>query len=278
MSPIETVNTYKVGKANAHIVGATPTEQKKIINNTGGKLYWKVSSDVSTSSTEIAVGSSYTTEVTIFLISETASYVTEETLVGTVAQDATFGDDVTIADTLKVTGVTTATGGIASATAVPGFYAGQWHPVAATSGTDTTPAEKKLFVTSIFIPCNKKIKGIGFLVGSVGGTNKVVAGIWSAAGKLLGHTSETTEGTLAGTAAEIQQIDLTAEYSAVGPAVYFIGLTMNGNTARLRSIPKNTAGANVFSEEITITAKNTLADITAPTAFTADKGPVSWVY
>lgn len=274
--PLESYDIFNVGKLTAKRIGASPTLQAKITLMTGGKLYYKVSSDVSTSDTEIT--STITVEETVWVISAGESKILVEHLVGVAGQDLAVADDVTIGDTLKVTGITTPTGGIAAPSAIPGAYAGGWHPAAATSGTDTTPAEKKLFVTSLFLPVNKTVKGIGFLVGSVGGTNKAVAGLFDSAGTLLGHTSETTEGTLVGTAAEMQEIDLTATYAAKGPAVYFIGVTMNGNTARLRTIPKNTAGANVLSKEITIAAKNVLANITAPTAFEADKGMIGWVY
>lgn len=160
----------------------------------------------------------------------------------------------------------------------PGFYAGNWVPNTATSGTDTTPAEKKLFVTSVFVPTYKVIKGIGFLVGSVGGTNKAVAGLFSSTGAVLAKSSETTEGTVVGTAAEIQELTLSTEYAANGPGLYYVGITMNGNTARLRTIPVNTAGSNVYTTEATLATKNVLAAITAPTTFTGDKGPVAWVF
>lgn len=266
MSPLETIDSFTQGKTTARLVNAAPNAKAKIINGAGGKLFYKTAEDVSTSSTEIAVGSSATVEQVVWIISESRSQVLVEHPLSIVASSIT------------VTGASTPTGGIAPPTAAPGFYAGQWHPVAATSGTDTTPAEKKLFVTSLFLPVNKKIKGIGYLVGSVGGTNKVVAGLWNSSGELLAHSSETTEGATVGTAAEIQELNLTSEYSATGPAVYFVGVTMNGNTARLRTIPKNTAGANVMSGEISITTKNTLAKITAPTEFVADKGAVAWIY
>jgi len=161
--------------------------------------------------------------------------------------------------------------------AVPGYFAGGWSPPTATTGTDTTPAEKKLFVVSCFIPTYKVINGIGYLVGSVGGTNKVVAGLFSSTGAILAESSPTTEGTLVGTAAEIQELPLVTPYLAVGPTVVYIGITMNGNTARLRTIPVNTAGSNIFSSEVTLAAKNVLNAITVPTT-NAAKGPISWVY
>jgi hypothetical protein len=241
---------FKVGKTSAVFVGAETTNQKKITNAFGGTLYYAGNSEVSTSSSSIATGESINAEANTWLISNTECNVA----------------------------VQVNPGAVGTATQIPGFFGGLWNPVAATSGTDTTPAEKKLFVTSLFLPVSKKITGIGYLVGSVGGTNKVVAGIWNAAGTLLAASSETTEGATVGTAAEIQELALVTPYQATGPQAYFIGLTMNGNTARLRTIPKNTAGNNVFGAELSLAEKNKLAAITPPTSFTADKAPVTWVY
>lgn len=246
-------DAFTLGKNSAKLINASPTSPAKIFNGFGGTLYYKTAPSVSTSDTAVTVGNSVTVEQIVWIISASQSKVSVEHQT-----------------------VSTPSGGNASPSAVPGFYT--WQPVAATSGTDTTPAEKKLFVSSIFLPVNKTIKGIGYLVGSVGGTNKVVAGLFSPTGVLLAHSSETTEGATVGTAAEIQELDLTATYKATGPGVYFIGITMNGNTARLRTIPKNTAGANLFSSEVTLAAKNVLANITAPSAIAADKGPIAWVY
>jgi hypothetical protein len=246
-------DNFTVGKTTARLINASPTAPAKIFNGFGGTLYYKTTPAVTTSDTAITVGNSATVEQVVWVISASQSKISVEHQT-----------------------VDTPSGGQVSASAAPGFYT--WQPVAATSGTDTTPAEKKLFVASIFLPVNKTIKGIGYLVGSVGGTNKVVAGLFSSTGVLLANSSQATEGATVGTAAEIQELDLTSAYKATGPGVYFIGITMNGNTARLRTIPKNTAGANVFSKEITITTKNTLANITAPSAIEADKGPIAWVY
>lgn len=235
---------FAVGKVNVVFVGATPDNPKRITNGYGGKLYYKNAADVSTSSTEVAVGSSKVTQENLWLISETES-------------------KVTVAPSLAAN--------------APGFYAGNWNPVAATSGTDTTPAEKKLFLTSVYLPVKKTISGIGYLVGSVGGTNKAIAGLFSSEGAKIGNSSETTEGTTVGTAAEQQELALTTALT-VPAGLYYIGVTMNGNTARLRTIPKNTAGSNVFAGEVTLGTKNVLANVTVPTTFTADKGVVGWVY
>lgn len=253
--PTQTLNTLTIPSGYAVMINATPNNPLTLFNKTGSGTFYYNSERIVSSATkegEVAVEASATITQPTWVISASTSYV--EVRQNTPQSSVEVGANI------------------------PGFYGGNWNPVAATSGTDTTPAEKKLFVTSLFLPVNKKIKGIGYLVGSVGGTNKVVAGLWDSTGTLLAHSSETTEGATVGTAAELQELDLTTPYSALGPALYFIGVTMNGNTARLRCIPKNTAGANVYSEEITLTSKNVLANITAPTAVKADKSAICWVY
>lgn len=171
------------------------------------------------------------------------------------------------------TGLVT-TGGITPSTAIAGFR--NFQPVAATSGTDTAFASGTLFVSSIFIPANKTLTGIGFLLGSVGGTDKVVVQLNSASGALLANSTLTGSGTTAGTAAQTQKIDFTSTYAAVGPAMYFIGVSANGNTAKLRTVPAFT-GVELFAASLAQTAA-TPAAIVAPTTFTADTAPIAFVY
>lgn len=176
--------------------------------------------------------------------------------------------------TLAVTGATTLTGGIAQATAPHGFA--NWQPVAATSGTDTTPADGTQFVTSIFVPVNKTLAGVAYLIGSVGGTDKVYAALYDASGALLANSSVSGGGATVGTAANVQTLAFTSTYAAKGPAMYYVGISMNGNTARLRSVPAHTQ-AGLFAGSVSQT-HGTVAAITAPTTFTADKAPVCYVY
>lgn len=286
---LETIDSFTQGKTVPRLINASPTSQAKIINGAGGKLFYKTSSDVDTEDTEIAVGASATVEAVNWIISESRSQVLIERPVGSSVQDLTVADDVTISDTLKVkgastlestlgvTGVTTPTGGVAAIAGTTfGTWAGNYVPASKSAGTDVAFAEKKLFVSSLFLPANKKVKGIGLLLGTEGGTNKLVAGLFNSKGEPLAKTSETTEGTVAGTKETIQEIDLTAEYEAVGPAVYFIGITGNGTTAKMRTIA--IGGKNVLTGEVELAEKNKLAKFTAPTSFTADKGPVAFLY
>lgn len=185
----------------------------------------------------------------------------------------------TLESTLAVTGVTTPTGGVASAKgSLPGVYAGGWTPIAATSGTDTAFAEKKLFVTSLWLPANKTITGIGILVGSVGGTDKAIVGLFDSAGKVLAESATAEEGTVVGTKETMQEFAFGEAYAAVGPGLYFIGITANGGTAKLRTIIPNVAGKNIFAAELELAEKNVLAEIAAPSTFTGSKGPIGFIY
>lgn len=151
-----------------------------------------------------------------------------------------------------------------------------WQPIAATSGTDTTPASGTQFVTSIFLPWNMTITGISYLIGSVGGTDRVYAALYDSSGALLANSTLASSGTVVGTAANVQALALTTAYAAKGGRRYFIGISMNGNNARLRTVPAHTQ-AGLFGGQVSQT-HGTVAAITAPSTFTADKAPVVFVY
>lgn len=157
---------------------------------------------------------------------------------------------------------------------LPGFS--NWQPIAATSGTDTTPANGTQFVTSIFLPANKTLTGAAYLIGSVGGTDKVYAALYDANGALLANSSVSGGGATVGTAANIQTLAFTTAYVAHGPAMVYVGISINGTTARLRTVPAHTQ-AGIYAGSVA-QSHGTVAAITPPSTFTADKAPVSFVY
>ena len=195
---------------------------------------------------------------------------------------AAFGSTLTVTGVTTLSGGANITGAVAPTTITTGS-GGQtpisapsgianWQPIAATSGTDTTPADGTQFVTAIWVPANKTITNINYLIGSVGGTNKVYGVLYSSTGAVLANTSLTGGGATVGTAANIQTLALTATYAAKGPALFYVGISMNGNTARLRTVPAHTQ-AGLWAGSVS-QVHGTVAAITAPTTFTADKAPV----
>jgi hypothetical protein len=184
----------------------------------------------------------------------------------------------TIGTTLGVTGVTTLTGGIAASVGFGGAH--NALPATATSGTDTTPADGTQYVSSIWIPANITLTGVKYLVGSVGGTNKVYAVLYSKTGAVLANTSITGGGATVGTAAQLQTMAFSpGTYAAVGPALHFVGVSINGATARIRTVPAY-CGGSIMSGTVSQTqgTSPTVAAITPPTAFAADTAPFLSVY
>ena len=172
------------------------------------------------------------------------------------------------------TNTLTAKANLAQATEPHGFC--NKDVVSATGGTDTAFADGTQFVTSIFIPVNKTITGIAYLVGSVGGTDKVYAVLYDADGAVLANSSLTDGGATAGTAAQIQTLALTATYAAKGPALFYVGISANGGTAKIRTVPAHMQ-SGIYAGSVAQT-HGTVAAITEPVTFTADKAPYVFVY
>lgn len=223
------------------------------------------------------------TTLTFSAIGQFCTLISIEQTAGTyvwrvLAYDGVTGPSVSMASlalsgTLSVTGASTLTGGIAGGKP---YNIGTWQPVAATSGTDTACTNGTAYVGSIFIPGNCTVTGIQYLIGSVGGTDKVIASLHSASGAVLANSA--TAGATVGTAANLQQVAFTSTYAAVGPQWGFIALTFNGTTAKFRSVPNFcNAGNGVIGNGVTQTF-GSVAAFTPPTTFTADKVPVASLY
>jgi hypothetical protein len=180
---------------------------------------------------------------------------------------------LTVGTTLGVTGASTLTGGVAGGNP---YSFGTWPNPTATSGTDTACTNGTIYVGLVFVPKNCTIQGVQFLVGSAGGTDKVIVSLHSTTGSLLANSA--LAGTTVGTAAQKQRVPFTATYSAVGPVSYYVGLTFNGANAKFRTVPAQCdAGSAAFGYSATQTF-GTAASFTAASTFVADTCPVASIY
>ena len=181
-----------------------------------------------------------------------------------------------IAGTLGVTGVTTATGGVALATASTHIWTAGGSVTAVTGGADIACSDGDRYWTEIMIPYNVTLTGASYLVGSVGGTDSVVMQLFNSAGVEVATSKTTgaTHGAIVGTTAEFQNCDFTTPYAAVA-GVYYVGVQFNGTTAKFRAY---TIPASKFVAASASGTWDTKADITAGTTFTADKGPIVLTY
>jgi hypothetical protein len=254
MSDLFTVGTTAI------LVRADSQNQYKISNGNGSTLYYKNASDVTSSSNDgnLTAGQSVVISAVTWIISAGAT-------------------NVIVTETPEVDSLAVGAAGITPISAPHGFA--NWQPAAANSGTDTTPADGTQFVTSLFIPVDKTLTGAAYLIGSVGGTNKVYAVLYNSAGTNVANSSLTGGGATVGTTATVQTLAFTSAYAAKGPGLFYVGISINGTTARLQTVPVGTqSGILAGSVSQTQGTTPTVAAITAPTTFTADKAPVAFVY
>lgn len=188
-----------------------------------------------------------------------------------VLDDLTVTDDVTM-DALTTAGVLTTSAGIAGGQQV---HHATFHLDSATGGTDTACDNGSIWAASVFVPANCTLTGVQYLVGSVGGTDKVIVGLYNNAGTLVANSA--LAGATVGTAAQIQQVAFTGTYSAVGPARYFVAVQFNGATAKLRTIPAYIGlGTTRIKQAGTFGTMAALSPV--PSANVADVGAIASTY
>ena len=142
----------------------------------------------------------------------------------------------------------------------------------ATAGTDSACTNGVTYFVELNVPYNKTLTGVAYQVGSVGGTDKVIATLYSSAGAVLANSA--VAGATVGTAAEIQSVAFESTYAAVAGR-YYVGLTFNGTTAKFRTYPIPGSLFIAGSEAETF---GTVTAITPGSTFAADKGPLCYAY
>lgn len=156
--------------------------------------------------------------------------------------------------------------------AAQSFWTGNVGVALATSGNDTANTNGDVYWAPIYVtnPCT--INGVAFLIGSVGGTDKAISALYSAAGALLANSA--LAGATVGTAANFQNLDFAVAYVAA-PGLYYVAMQFNGTTAKWRS---HTAPGLKFVTGTVAGTFGTLAAITPGTTYTANKGPIAVTY
>jgi hypothetical protein len=144
-----------------------------------------------------------------------------------------------------------------------------------TSGTNVTPVAGTRYSCSIYVLHNMLMTGIGYLIGTVGGTDKAIAELHDADGKLIATSA--LAGVTVGTAATFQELPFTAPVQVL-QGWYYLSITMNGTTARLRAIATALGISQVALAKSATGTFGTVGDLTVPTTFTADTGPIAYTY
>ncbi len=194
------------------------------------------------------------------------------TSVGIGGGNINAGGTLTVGGTSVLVGATTLTGG-AALPSQPTIYpaaGGMWQ--LATAGTDTACTNGTSYFVELNVPYNQTLTGLAYQVGSVGGTDKVIVALYNSAGTVV--ASSAVAGATVGTAAQIQSVAFETPYAAVSGR-YFASVTFNGATAKFRTYPIPGSKFIAGSEAETF---GTVTNITPGTTFTADKGPLCYVY
>lgn len=140
-------------------------------------------------------------------------------------------------------------------------------------GTNTTPVAGTIYWAEVEIPQLASLTGVGFLNGGTVGTDAAIVALYDNDGTLVANSAlagVTTSGTDA-----FQQVAFTAAYQAK-KGRYFIAVQFNGTTTRFRTITASTY-INTRTDSDT-GVFGTLTALTVPSTFTADVGPIAYVY
>lgn len=148
----------------------------------------------------------------------------------------------------------------------------------ASAGTSTTVVANTMYFADIFIPETAKVlTGIGWLNGTTATTSKTIVTLYNSAGTLVANSVVTGGGTLIATSNIFQQVAFVTPYTTPKPGRYWIGYMQDSTTATPRTIATAT-WVNVLTGSVAGVAATATPSITPPTTFTADTGPIAYVY
>lgn len=144
----------------------------------------------------------------------------------------------------------------------------------ASLGTNTTDVAGQVWVSSFTLPVDMSITGMKCLQGGTATTDKVIYSLYDSSGALLANSA--TAGTSLSGASTFLAAAFTSPLTAYA-GHYFMGVQGNGTAAGAIA---TIAASTYLGVATTVVSGSfgTLPDITPPTTFTADNGPICYVY
>lgn len=144
----------------------------------------------------------------------------------------------------------------------------------ASLGTSGVHVAGTVYFSEIFVPHWNQWTGIGVLNGATVGTDNMLVALYGSNGALIANSA--VAGTLSAGANAFQNRAFTNAV-LLAPGRYFLAMQCNGTTATTR---KQAAanGGNTMTGSVAGTFGTLPATITVPTTFTADVGPIGWLY
>ncbi len=144
----------------------------------------------------------------------------------------------------------------------------------ASLGTNTTIVAGTLYRSEIFVPHLATWTGIGILNGATVGSDNTLVALYDTNGVLI--TNSAVAGAIAANANTVQNYAFLNTVT-LAPGRYFLAFQQNGTTATKRT-QAAANGSNTMTASSTGTFGTIPASFTPPTTFTADVGPIGWLY
>lgn len=141
-------------------------------------------------------------------------------------------------------------------------------------GTSAVHVAGTIYIAEMYLTAGKAIIGVGVLNGGTVGTDNLIVGIYGPEGGAV-LANSALAGTLSAGANAFQEIPLTALFTAPCEGVYWVAVQCSGTTTTTRRIAANTY---LNLTKSFAGAFGTLGSLTVPTTFTADVGPIAYVY
>ena len=144
----------------------------------------------------------------------------------------------------------------------------------ASLGTSAVHVAGTWYRAEIQVPHLAQWTGIGVLNGATVGTDNLMVALYDTNGVLI--TNSAVAGVLSAGANAMQNIALL-QSPILQPGRYFVAVQCNGTTATTRR-QAAANGSNTMTSSAAGTFGTVPTSFTPPTTFTADVGPIAWLY
>lgn len=142
-------------------------------------------------------------------------------------------------------------------------------------GTDTTLVAGTLYVADVYVPQRFLATGIGVLNAGTVGTNKGISALYDYSGNLV--ASSAVAGATTSGADAFQARAFSPGPIFIPGGKYWIAYQANGTTDTITTVAASTF-IDVLTKSQTGTFATIPSSIALPTTFTADVGPVAYIY
>jgi len=141
--------------------------------------------------------------------------------------------------------------------------------VSLSAGNNTAFVTTDTYIAEVFIPATVTVNGVAVLMGTAAGNGDIAVALANSAGTIVAQSTASTITT--GTSTTYTQVSFATPYVAVGPSTYYVCVQGNSTSDKFMTHLAGNFGASLKTSQ----TFNTFTNITPPTTFTANQGPVA---